>query len=133
AAARGVPDMDGVLEPEVVCDRSQVGGVMVHIVPAVHLGGAAVAAPVVSDHPVAAIAEEQHLGVPIVGRERPTVAEHNGIAVAPILVEDLDPVLGLDGGHAEHPFQRLVTARLSALARRAAAGFSITARAAERY
>ena len=57
------------------------------------LGGAAMATPVVGDDAIAVIEEEQHLGVPIIGRQRPTVTENNGLTFAPILEIDLDPVL----------------------------------------
>ena len=43
--------------------------------------------------------EEQHLRVPVVGRQRPAVAEHDGLTLAPVLVEDLNAVLGGDRGH----------------------------------
>jgi hypothetical protein len=57
------------------------------------------AAPVVGDDAEAVVEEEHHLGVPVVRRERPAVAENDGLTLAPILVEDLDAVLGLDEGH----------------------------------
>ena len=49
------------------------------------------AAPVVGDDAIAVIEKEQHLRVPVVGRERPAVAEHDRLPVAPILVVDLRP------------------------------------------
>ena len=45
--------------------------------------------------------EEQQLRVPIVGRQRPAMAEHNWLARTPVLVEDLRAVLGGDGGHVD--------------------------------
>ena len=56
-------------------------------------------APVVGDDAVALLEEEQHLGVPVVGRQGPAVAEHDGLALAPVLVEDLDAVFGGDRVH----------------------------------
>ncbi len=50
------------------------------------------AAPVVGDHAEALAEEEQHLRVPIIGRQRPAVAKHDGLTVAPVLVEDLNAV-----------------------------------------
>ena len=60
--------------------------------------GAAVSAAVVRDDPVALVHEEQHLRVPVVRTERPTVVKEDHLAVlrAPILVEDIDTVRGLD-------------------------------------
>ena len=56
---------------------------MVHIMPASGLGGAAMAAPVVRYDAIAAVGEEQHLRVPIIGRQRPAVAEDDGLSLAP--------------------------------------------------
>ena len=57
------------------------------------LAGAAMAAPVVGDHAEALAEEEQHLRVPIIGRQRPAVAKHDGLTFAPVFVEDLNAVL----------------------------------------
>jgi len=58
------------------------------------LGGAAMAASVVSDDAIAVLEEEQHLRVPIIGRQRPTMTEDNGLSFAPVLEIDLRAVLG---------------------------------------
>src|SRR5882757_5686744 len=63
------------------------------------LAGPAVAAAVVGDDPIALVEEEQHLGVPVIGRKRPAMAEHDGLTFAPVLVVDLNPILGLDCRH----------------------------------
>lgn len=78
----------------------EIVGVVIHVMAAAGLGGAAVAAPVVGDDAIAVCEEEQHLRVPVVRRQRPAVAEHDGLPPAPVLVEDLDAVLGGDRGHA---------------------------------
>src|ERR1700761_472012 len=57
------------------------------------LGGPAMAAAVMRDDAKAVVEEEQHLRVPVIGRERPAVAEDNGLAAAPILVVDLRAIL----------------------------------------
>src|SRR4029077_19298563 len=36
--------------------------------------------------------EEQHLRVPVIGRQRPAMAEHNGLTFAPVFVENLNAV-----------------------------------------
>jgi hypothetical protein len=61
----------------------------------------AVAAAVAGDDAVTVPDEEQHLGVPVVGSERPAVVEHDRLRVpgTPVLVEDLDPVLRGDHAH----------------------------------
>src|SRR5689334_6966991 len=58
------------------CPRHAVGAVG-------HLRRPAVPAPVVRDHAVAAPWEEHHLGIPVVSRERPAVAEDDRLARAP--------------------------------------------------
>jgi hypothetical protein len=40
--------------------------------------------------------EEQHLGVPVVGAERPAMMEDNWLAVAPVLVKNFHAVFGFD-------------------------------------
>ena len=103
AATGGVADMDGVPEIEVGSQRGQVVGVMIHVVTVACLGGAAVPAAVMSDDAVAVPEEEQHLGVPVIGRKRPAVAEDNRLARAPVLVEDLRAIGRRDRAHEPPP------------------------------
>src|SRR6516165_11190710 len=72
---------------------------MVHIVAVGGLGRAAMATAVMGDNAIAMMQEEQQLRVPIVGRQRPAVAEHDRLARTPVLVEDLHAVVGGNGGH----------------------------------
>src|SRR5688572_15677917 len=72
---------------------------MIHVMAATGLAGATVPAPVVGYDAIAVLEEEQHLCVPIVGRQRPTVAEHDRLSGAPILVVDLGPIGGGDRRH----------------------------------
>jgi hypothetical protein len=51
---------------------------------------------VVSDDAIAMIEEKQHLRVPIIGRKRPAMAEHDGLPVAPVLVKNLGAVARSD-------------------------------------
>jgi hypothetical protein len=44
-----------------------------------------VPAPVVGDHPIAMVQEEKHLGVPVVSRQGPPVAEDDRLTGAPSL------------------------------------------------
>src|SRR5262249_43823584 len=50
--------------------------------------------------PIALTKEEQHLSIPIVCRERPAVAKHDGLSLTPILVENFDAVLGSHYWHS---------------------------------
>jgi hypothetical protein len=92
ATAGRVTDMHGVVQVQMLHHRSQVVGVMVHVVPVGDRGGTPVPAPVVGDHAVAVVQEEQRLGVPVVGGQRPAVTEHDRLARTLVLEEDLDAV-----------------------------------------
>src|SRR5882724_9900528 len=72
---------------------------MIHVMATADLGGAAMATPVVGYDAVAVLEEEQHLRVPIIGRQRPAMAEHDGLTFAPILIENLNAVFGGDRVH----------------------------------
>src|SRR5712691_9100896 len=75
---------------------------MIHVMATADLGGAAMATPVVGDDAIAVLEEEQHLRVPIIGRQRPAMTEHDGLTLAPVLVEDLNAVFGGDRVHRTH-------------------------------
>src|SRR5262249_53195905 len=101
AAAGRMADVDGVAQVEVLDDRGDVGGVVVHVVAVADLARTAVSAPVVGDDAVALPNEEEHLGVPVVGTQRPAVMEHDRLCVpaAPVLVVNLNAVFGADEAH----------------------------------
>ena len=103
AAAGGMADVNGVLQIEMRGQRREVIGIMIHVVAVGHLAGPAMASAVVRDDAEAVVDEENHLRVPVIGRQRPAMAEHDGLTLAPILVEDLDAVFGGDGGHGNSP------------------------------
>src|SRR5262249_40469058 len=87
-----------------MCGHSRkIVGVMVHVVAIGGLGRTTVAAAIMGDHAITAVEKKQHLGVPIVGRERPTVAEHDGLALAPVLVKNFHAVLRFDKAHVMLP------------------------------
>src|SRR5205807_9848232 len=65
---------------------------MIHVMAASGLGGTAMSAPVVGYDAIAVLEEEQHLRVPIIGRQRPAVAKHDGLTFAPVLAVDLRPI-----------------------------------------
>ncbi len=98
AATGGVADMHGALQIQMRGQRRKIVGVMIHVVAVAGLGGPAVPTPVMGDHAEALAKEEQHLCVPIVRRKRPAMAEHDGLARAPVLVENLRAVMRGDRG-----------------------------------
>ena len=109
APAGRVADVHGVVEVEVRDYRGQVVGVVVHVVPVAGLGRAAVAPAVGGHDPVALTQEEQELGVPVVGRERPAVTEDDRLPRAPVLVEDLGAIRRGDRSH----FKVLLSGRIA--------------------
>src|ERR1700677_2937533 len=87
AAAGGVPDVNSILQVEMGSQRREVIGIVIHVMPFAHLRRAAMAAAVMSNDAIAMTEEKQHLRVPVVGGERPAMAEHDGLTFAP---EDLN-------------------------------------------
>ena len=84
--------MDRVLQVKLFRKGCEIVGISVHIVAVPGLGGTAVTAPVSRDDSIATLPEEQHLSVPVVRREWPAVAEHDGLARSPVFVVDLRPI-----------------------------------------
>src|ERR1700722_17537478 len=98
-AAGRVPDVDGVMQVKVLDQVGQVVGVVVHVVALADLCRAAVPAAVVGDHPIAMVQEEKHLGVPVVSRQGPPVAEDDRLTGTPVLEVDLSSVSGREVRH----------------------------------
>ena len=98
-AAGRMADMDCVFEIEMCRHGGEVVGIMIHVVTVADLCGAAVAAAVVRNDTIAAVEKKQHLRIPVIGRKRPAVTEHDGLTLAPILVKDLNTVLSFDETH----------------------------------
>ena len=69
-------DVDGVAQVEVLDDCGDVGGIVVHVVAVADLARTAVAAPVMGDDAITLRDEVEHLGVPVVGAQRPAVMKH---------------------------------------------------------
>ena len=99
--------MNGVLQIEMCRYGGKIVGVVIEVVTIEHLTGAAVAAAIVGNHAIALLKEEQHLVVPVVGRQRPAVAEHDRLTLAPVLVIDFDAVLCFDKAHVTHSLNML--------------------------
>src|SRR5689334_2818414 len=115
AAARGMPHVNRILQPEMIGDRFQVVRVMVHVVAAAGLGGAAMSAPIGGDHAVTFAKEKEHLRIPIIRRERPAVTEDDGLSTAPVFIIDVDVLsvflTGSDVRHKKTPVEWLVSTR----------------------
>src|SRR5512133_3256070 len=96
-------DVNCVLEIEMRRQCRKIVGVVVHVVAVAGLGGSPMAAPVMGDDAIAVLEEEQHLGVPVIGRQGPAVAEHDGLTASPVLVEDLRAIRRRDRAHVVLP------------------------------
>ena len=70
AATGRVADVDSVLEIEMRRHCGEVIGIVIHVVAVADLAGPAMAAAVMGNDAIALIEEEQHLCIPIVGRQR---------------------------------------------------------------
>src|SRR5882724_6183397 len=126
-----MPDVNGVLQVELLDQGRKVVGVGIHVVAAPRLARAAVPPAIMRDTAVSPLGEKQHLVFPGVRAQRPPVAEHNRLAGSPVLVVNLGTIFGGYGRHATAPgwvwwFRRWwVTAHIAAgsrglrLARRA--------------
>src|SRR6266566_3455567 len=90
AAAGRMPDVNCILQIELVRHGLQIVGIVIHIMAAIGLSRAAVSAPINGDDPIALGEKEEHLRVPIVRAEWPAVAEHDRLSTAPILVIYVD-------------------------------------------
>src|SRR5262249_43602424 len=80
--------------------RRKIVGVRVHFVADPGLTRTTMAAPVVRDDSVAALAKEEHLVIPRIGGQRPAMAKNDRLALPPIFVIDLCSVFGCNGRHS---------------------------------
>jgi hypothetical protein len=96
-------DVNRVSQVQMLRHRSQIGGIVVHVVAVADLSRPPVAAPVMRDDAEAFTEEKQHLRIPIVRREGPAMAEHDRLTDSPILIEDLNSVLRRDVWHSGTP------------------------------
>src|SRR5205807_8923180 len=94
----------GIFEGKMRRQSRKIVGVVIHVVSVGGLAGAAMAAAVMVDDAKTVVEKEHHLRVPVIGRQRPAMAEHDGLTRAPVLVEDLSPITGLDCRHFHSPW-----------------------------
>src|SRR4029077_6543520 len=99
AAAGGMANVNCVLQVEMRCQRCQIIGIVIHVVTVAHLCGSSMTPAVMSYDAIAVLGEKQEMRVPVAGRERPAMAEHDGLTFAPVLVKDLDAVFGRNRTH----------------------------------
>src|SRR6266446_3811266 len=90
AAARGVTNVHGVLQIKMRGQGCKVFGIMIHVMAVARMGGPAVTSSIMGDDAITVFEEEEHLRVPVIGRQRPTVAENDGLSFAPISIIDVN-------------------------------------------
>jgi len=108
ATTGGVADMDRVGQVELRDGRREVVGIRVHVIAVPWLAHAPVPTAVMGDAAVAAGGEKHHLVFPGVGAQWPTMAEHHGLAAAPVHLAEGDsaavaPAPGITGSAAVAP------------------------------
>src|SRR5437773_10536505 len=108
AAAGGMTNVNGVLQIEMRGQSRKVVGIVIHIMAVARLGRTAVTSSVMRDDAIPVIQEEQHLRVPVIGRQRPTMAADDGLSATPVFIKDVD-VLAVffsngDVRHSSVPF-----------------------------
>src|SRR5436190_15358967 len=90
AAAGRMADVNRILEVEMIGHGLQIVGIVVHVVSAAGLSRATMSTPISCNDAETFAEEKKHLRVPVVGRQRPAVAEDDGLSFAPVLVIDVD-------------------------------------------
>src|SRR5207248_7665963 len=87
----------------------QIVGIVVHVVPAAGLSRATMSAPISCNDAETFAEKKKHLRVPIIRRQRPTMAEDDGLSFAPVLVIDVDVssvfFSNCDVWHLDFPFR----------------------------
>jgi hypothetical protein len=98
----------GIPEIEMLKNRGGIRRILIHVMTVVDLRRAAVPTAVMRDDAIALGEEVKHLGIPIVGAQRPSMMEDDGLCVlrAPILVEDFDAIVRGYSGHRLTPLER---------------------------
>src|SRR3984893_70072 len=90
AAAGRMANVHGVLQIKMRGQSRKVVGVVIHVMAATSLSGAAMASSVVGYDAIAVLEKEQHLRVPVIDRQRPAMTEDDGLSFAPVLIIDVD-------------------------------------------
>jgi hypothetical protein len=99
APSSRVPNESDVLQIEFFDERGQVIRVRVHLVAIPRLAGAAVASAVVGNGAIAFLGEKQHLRVPRVRIQWPSMREHHGWSSSPVFEVDFRSVFRGDRIH----------------------------------
>ncbi|MNV36412.1 hypothetical protein D3C71_1278870 [compost metagenome] len=98
ATAGGETHQRNVLQIQRIDHRSQIIGIVIHVIAVPRLAGTTVATTIVCDHAVTVVGQEHHLRFPAVRIQRPAVAEghHRPVLRTPVLVVQLHAIGGGD-------------------------------------
>src|SRR5207237_7454761 len=83
-------DVNRIFQVEMIGDRFQIVGIVIHVVSAAGLSRATMSTPISCNDAETFAEEKKHLRVPIIRRERPAVTEHNRLPAAPVFIIDVD-------------------------------------------
>src|SRR5438105_8801191 len=89
AAAGRMADVNRILEVEMVGHGLQIVGIVVHVVAVAGLSRATMSTPISCNDAETFAEEKKHLRVPIIRRQRPAMAEHDGLTFSPVLIIDV--------------------------------------------
>ena len=106
SAAGGMSDVDRVAKVKRRNKFGEIIGVGIHIVAVPGLSGTSVTSAVVRNAAISAGGKEDHLVLPRVRAQGPTVAEDERLSFAPVLVINLSTIFGCDCWHS-FPFLKL--------------------------
>src|SRR5436190_2870412 len=83
-------DVNCILEVEMIGDGLQIVGIVVHVMSVAGLSRAPMSAAISCNDAETLAEEEKHLRVPVIRRQRPTMAEHDRLTRAPVFIIDVD-------------------------------------------
>src|SRR5947199_8449804 len=90
AAAGRMADVNRILEVEMIGYGLQIVGIVVHVVSVAGLSRAPMSAPISCNDAETFAVEKKHLSVPVIGRQRTAVAEHEWLPYASILIDEYE-------------------------------------------
>ena len=88
------------LQVERINQSGKIIGVCIQVVAGPALVRPPMTAPIMRDHAIALLPKEEHLRVPRIRAQGPSMRENNWLASTPILIVDFRSVLGDDRIHA---------------------------------
>ena len=88
ATASGMADHGRIFQIQMVHKLGESVGVLIHVVALPTLARTSMATPVMGNHAVSSLREKQHLRVPGIGAQRPSMRKGDDRPGAPVLVVD---------------------------------------------